>query len=462
MNSNNLLNAQEYVTGLQGINTVTLSGQQFINESTQRIAFHPFNHTEVVGLVSRAVNSPDMQVQKWGQEQANRIDESFMTFNIGFLCESVKYSTSGIFNNFKSVAGDLLKMGEADIVRAIAVDGAFQKYSMIPEVALLIQKAKNLTLAASGVNAQLLTSEDKFSLLPVLAIYNQVAADTYIVGFNGDAKLIYTKSTDKLTLGNYTDIMAAIDGENFGFDFDNMSFATQALAVLEKTYDADMQSFVFTILGNKIHWRLTDGHLMLNGSDKSFEDIIRITQAKLTALSTKQTPINQQMHSIADDVLLEAFNVLYANKDSLMLFDAVVAIPNGDAMVFVACSNNPDVNVPRPYTYTCFTRYNNGQTMFMNSYDSFEAFVKQFVNAYTATSVRKLYEKEIAVENNISAVAHSSNMASADNITKLQAERDKLEAAKLNLPASSLNDINRQIMTIDDLILKTQGRVISR
>lgn len=462
MSNKNLLNAQDYVTGLQAIKSQTLSGQQFINESTERIALNPFTHSEVARLVTDASNNPDMQVQKWANDQFARIDESFMTFNIGLLCESARYATSGVFDNFKSVAGQLLEMGEADIVREIAVNGAFAKYSMLPEVNLLITKAKNLTLASSGVNSQILNSEDKFNLRPVLAVMQQISADSYVVGFSGDTKLIYNKSADKMVLGNYSDIMASIDGENFSFDFDNLGHASQALSILEQTYDGDMQSFVFSILGNKIHWRLTDNYLMLNGADKSFEDIIRILQVKLQAMSLKQTPINQQMHTVADDVLMEAFNILWANQDLLILFDAVIAIPNGDATVYVACSKNKDVNVPRPYIYTCFTKYNNGGSMFMNSYDSFEDFIKQFVNSYTATSVRKLYASEIQVENTVNAGVYSSNMASADNVTKLQAEREKLESAKLNLPASSLGDINRQIMTIDDLLSRTQGRVISR
>ncbi|WIC41403.1 hypothetical protein MA9V1_139 [Chryseobacterium phage MA9V-1] len=457
--SKDLLNPAEYVAGLQGIKAQTLTGTNFVNEAISQITMNPFSHNMAANIVNTAGQIQDQNVQKWANDVYSRIDENIMTFSIGLLCESTQYSTA-VFAGFKSVAGEILQMAEADIVRQIAVNGAFDKYALIPEVKQLILKAKNITLAKSGVTNQVLTVDDKYALKPMLAIISQIAATTFVVGFDGNVNILHNSANKRVALASSADIMASVDTENFMFDGGEFAGRVSALKTFENYYDSDMQSFVFNILGNKILWRLSDGYLFLNGEDSTFEAIVRVLQAKATALSLKQSAYTNPSHSATDDQLLEAFHILWNGRDNLIIFDAMIAVPNKDGgIVYTLCAKNTDVTTVRPNVYTCITKFPGSTQPFTTVYDRFYDYAKQFNNQFVVATLQKIFCDEIAAEDAMAALITVSNQTVNDNIARLVQTRTDLENAKVNLPAASLAGVNAQIISIDDMIAQQQSKI---
>lgn len=441
--NNQLLNPKRYADSLSAVTPMSINGQKFINEATTFIKLNPFTHVVANNMINEAHKVSDVHVQKWAQTQQSFIDENIMSFNIGMICESAKYS-SEVFSGFKSVATELLQLSESDIIREIAINKAFENYSMYPEVKGIIQKAKNLALASSGVSAKALGADDKPNLRPVLGLCTQISATDFVLGFDGDIMLIIDQVTNNVRLGKYSDVMALVDTESFALDYEGYTTSLRALQFLTQFYDVDMQAFTFKIQGSDVLWRISDNALFFNGEEKSFEQIAQAVLVKAT--------VSTGIVEADSNELFTAFNILWAVKDALMISDTVSAIPNNDGVVFALCYDNKDLNSKRPYTYTSIVRYGSTGGVLMSVADTFSDFSKQFLNSYALQTVRKIYSEQIKAEEAFNFAIMANNQIANDNIAGLVAEKENLELAKASLPAGSLDEVNAKIMSIEDLI----------
>lgn len=450
----NLLNPQEYIDGISSIKAVSLNGQQFINESTSYIKTNPFNASIASNIIVSAKQSNDANVIKWANSLQERIDENFITFNIELLCESTKYNSS-VFGGFKSVALDLLKNDEASIVRQIAVDGVLNNFSMLPEIKQLIFAAKNIQLSKLNVTATYdATSVNNNIIEHCLGIATQISDSAWLIGFDGEITAIQDKSTNTISLVNYSDIVATLQ-DDYVLDFDGFKYAIASLQNIIKYYNSIDAAFTFNLLNNKVVWRLTDNALFLNDNETTIAKINQVVQAKAAALSINATKLNADEYNLTN-TLLPMLNQLYELRDYIVLLDTIVKIKNNDNTVYVSCISNTDLAVSKPYTYVCFTKYVNSTTCFTAIYDNYAEFIAQFVSADTKNTVNSLFANEIKVEKDYANTIANSKAELQKIIDDLQLQKDALLAYKDKLPESSLNAINAQIMTIDDLIARNQ------
>lgn len=449
----NILTPQTYVASLQSIKPSTIAGQRFIDESANLVKTTPFTNTLAYGIVNNALQSVDPEVQAWGKSQLQSIDESFMSFHLQMLCESAKYDGT-IFSAFKPFAKELCSQQEADIVRAIAVDGVLNKYTMVPEIKQLIAKAKNIVHAKHASNLKP-TEGEYFKYVEYdIAYAKQISAQDFVIATQFATFLINSPS-GIVNQANNAAIMAAMDTDMFQLDINDFTQTSKYLTLLMQFHDDALNAIKLNLLNMDFVWYLEDNKIELDGVESSIDKVNAAVMAKASVLQTSSTTQYADLFASADTVL-PALNKLYAERGYLVKMTSIVRINNGDSQVFVAVRPNPSVDVVNEYTV--FVRHPQSTGLFKNVYTSFEEFAKMFVNPNVRAEVAEFFSAEINAEQQFSVAIAANNAKLTELIAQLQSTKAELEKSKELAPESSLTAINAQIMTIDDLIARNQAQ----